>query len=300
MALYTEEQFAKAASVDLVDMLIRKGEKLKREGSVYRWLRYDSTIIQGNKWYRHSKCIGGTAVGFMKEFYGMSFREAMAALLEGESGQEFVPSSKTVEEKAVFLMPEISKNMHRTFAYLIKTRKLDSDIVDYFVKQKKIFETKKHHNVAFVGYDENGEIKQAHLRSTYSDKTFYQDVEGSEKKYYFRYIGTSNIVYVFEAPIDMLSFICLHKENWRDHSYVALGGVAIDALINVLDAHSFIDKVFLCTDNDFAGHQTAKRIGEELALRGVYWERLTPEAKDWNDDLTSQEQANDNSFEISM
>jgi hypothetical protein len=42
----------------------------------------------------------------------------------------------------------------------------------------------------------------------------------------FRLYGTSNIVYVFEAPIDMLSFFCLLKKiGGGRSSYVALGGV---------------------------------------------------------------------------
>lgn len=52
----------------------------------------------------------------------------------------------------------------------------------------------------------------------------------------------------------------------------------------MLDAHHFIDTIFLCTDNDPAGHETAKRIGAELTQRNNYWERLVSESKDWNDD----------------
>lgn len=286
MTLFTEEQIKRAASVDLVDLLRKQNEELKREGSQYRWMRYDSTIICGNKWYRYSRERGGTAIGFMQEFFNMGFKDAVSYLLNGESGLEFVDISKIVpRKKASFIMPEISKNMRRTFAYLIKTRGIDSDVVNFFVKEKKIFETAQHHNIAFVGYDENGKIKQAHLRSTNTHIAFQIDVEGSDKKYYFRHIGTSNMLYIFEAPIDMLSFICLHKENWKVHSYVALGGVAIDAANNVLDTHGFIDKVFICTDNDTAGSKTAKRIGAELSERNICWQRLTSAQKDWNDDL---------------
>ena len=122
--------------------------------------------------------------------------------------------SHTSEPKAEFVPPELSKNMHRTFAYLIKTRKIDADIVQHFVNEKKIVETAKHHNVAFCGYDENGEMKQMHLRSTIPGNRFFMDIEGSDKQYYFHHIGTSENVYVFEAPIDMLSYITLNKENW--------------------------------------------------------------------------------------
>ena len=38
---------------------------------------------------------------------------------------------------------------------------------------------------------------------------FRQDIAGSDKSYPFRYEGNGNQLFVFEAPIDLLSFICL-------------------------------------------------------------------------------------------
>lgn len=42
-------------------------------------------------------------------------------------------------------------------------------------------------------------------------------------------------MYVFEAPIDMLSFISMYQKGWMDHSYVALCGVAEHALMQLLN-----------------------------------------------------------------
>ena len=52
--------------------------------------------------------------------------------------------------------------------------------------------------------------------------------------------------------------------------------------------------MFLCLDNDPAGHAACKRLTEQLAEQGGYTiDRLCPQKKDWNDDLTyySQEEA---------
>ena len=43
--------------------------------------------------------------------------------------------------------------------------------------------------------------------------------------------------------------------------------------------------VYLCLDNDDAGHKASERMEEQLRERGVMTERLVPELKDWNDDL---------------
>mgnify|MGYP002510212950 CR=1 FL=1 len=283
--LFTDEQLERACNIDLADMLRDQGEILKRRGRVYYWQRYDSTAIYGNKWYRHSREIGGGPIQFMQHFYDMDFIDAVKYLLNGEEGKSFVQTSKEPEPKPEFKMPELSKNMHRTFAYLIKTRKIDADVIQHFVDEKKIQETQEYHNVAFCGYDENSEMKQMHLRSTIPGSRFFQDVEGSDKQYYFRHDGVDNKVYVFESPIDMLSYITLHKENWQQHSYVCLGGVAMDALNNILKNHPQIDTVYLCVDNDIAGDKAVKRIGEKLTEKNIQWQRLLPENKDWNEDL---------------
>ena len=299
MKRFTEEQIERANNVDIAKMLISQGEALKKEGIVYRWQRYDSTVIHGNEWYRHSRQTGGGPIQFMNHFYNMEFPEAVKYLLDGEEGATFAQSENKEYQKPEFKQPPLSKNMHKTFAYLIKTRRIDADVVQHFVDEKKIRETEKHHNVAFCGYDENGEMKQMHLRSTIPGSRFFMDVDGSDKRYYFRHIGSDNEVYVFEAPIDMLSYITLNKEDWQNHSYVCLGGVAIDALQNILDTNDEISKVYMCVDNDVAGDKTVKRIGEALDESGIEWERLIPYAKDWNEDLinkTTEEQG----FEMSM
>ena len=296
---FSDEQLQRASGIDIVAMLQGQGEKLKKQGRVYRWMRYDSTVIDRNRWYRHSREIGGGPIQFMQHFYGMDFVDAVKYLLDGEEGAEFVQASRTPEPKLPFTPPKLSKNMHRTFAYLIKTRKIDADIVQHFVSEKKIFETEEYHNVAFCGYDEKGEMKQMHLRSTLPGNRFFMDIDGSDKQYYFRHIGTNSDVYVFEAPIDMLSYITKNKENWQESSYVCLGGVAIDALKNVLSTNEQISKVYMCVDRDDAGDKTVKRIGDELNEMGYEWERILPENKDWNEDLTAGSEQTEN-FELTM
>ena len=44
----------------------------------------------------------------------------------------------------------------------------------------------------------------------------------------------------------MLSFISLHKENWRNHSYAAACCVGDQVLFQMLKANSNIDTVCLC------------------------------------------------------
>ena len=62
----------------------------------------------------------------------------------------------------------------------------------------------------------------------------------------------------------MLSFISLHKENWRSHSYAAARCVGDQVLFQMLKANSNIDTVCLCMGNDAAGQAANKRISDKL------------------------------------
>ena len=64
---------------------------------------------------------------------------------------------------------------------------------------------------------------------------FKGNVESCDPRYSFHWIGKSDTVYVFEAPIDMLSFISMYQKEWMEHSYVALCGVAEHALVQLLE-----------------------------------------------------------------
>ena len=93
-------------------------------------------------------------------------------------------------------------------------------------------------------------------------------------------------MYVFEAPIDMLSFISMYQKGWMDHSYVALCGVAEHALMQLLNDAPHISRIALCLDHDKGGIQARERIKKNLSERGYHMVfSLFSNLKDWNEDL---------------
>ncbi len=113
-----------------------------------------------------------------------------------------------------------------------------------------------------------------------------QNIESSNPHHSFHYLGGSNRLYVFEAPIDLLSFITLYKNtNWQQHNYVAMCGTSSMPMIELLDNNSHITHVVVCTDNDKTGHQVYKRFKLLLDERGLTSSRITPQTKDFNEDL---------------
>lgn len=179
----------------------------------------------------------------------------------------------------------------KAIKYLTEERKIDRGIVDTFICAGDIYED-THHNVVFVGRDSGtqnapGIPRYAHCRGT-SDK-FRQDVSGSDKACNFSYQGESDQLFVFEAPIDMLSFLCLYPKDWTKRSYLSLGGVAGKALTHFLSEHPDIRRIFLCLDNDNAGNEGCTRLSSELP-EGLTVLRLLPAMKDWNEVLQHREE----------
>lgn len=111
------------------------------------------------------------------------------------------------------------------------------------------------------------------------------NVDSSLPEYSFHWHGTSGRLYLFEAPIDMLSFISMHKEHWKMHSYAASCGVSDHVLWQMMKDNPKIQKAYLCLDNDEPGQTAAKQISDKLFTKGVQHEILVPIHKDWNEDV---------------
>ena len=289
---FSDEDLYRANNADLVKFLESHGERVKRVGATFQYIykdaagTHDSVTISGGKWYDHKNQRGGYAVKFLHEFLGFSFQDSVLELLGGNcSSQIEKPSPKPVVKP--FELPEANADMRRVFAYLTKQRFINPQIISHFAHEHKIYEDKKFHNVVFVGTDENGVPKQASVRSTISfGKPFRITVAGSDTNYSFSHFGNDGKLFVFEAPIDMLSFITLRQEDWKNHSYIAMNGVYESALLKALESHSDLKNIFLCTDNDEGGIEAAERLRDILRARNyenVF--RILPQNKDWNEDL---------------
>ena len=276
---YTQAQIDKANAVDLEKFLRAQGETLVRSGKEYRWKAHDSLTVCGNKWFRHSQSKGGFPVDFVMEFYGKSFPEAVQ-MLTGEPG-EVQPETDPAPSPA-FRLPLRNVTNANILNYLTQERKLSPSLVNFFIAAGDIYEDAAHHNVVFVGRDADGHPHYASSRGI--REKFRQDAAGAEKAFGFAHRGTDKQLLVFEAPIDLLSFIELFPKNWQQHNYLSLGGVSGKALRQFLSERPDVERVFLCLDADKAGEDACKRLAG-LLPDTVSVTRIQPCMKDWNDVL---------------
>ena len=295
MEEYTREQIQRADDTDLYVFLSGRGEQFKRCGKEYRWLRHDSVMINKSEWYRFSQNKGGHAIDFMKEFYGLSFAEAVKELLGEEGAGE--TNRRTAKEDAGrqkvcpiplpgLELPERNESCEIARKYLIEQRKLSEQLVDQMIAKGDIYESKNYHNVVFVGRDKEQNPRYAAMRGT-DENRYRGEAKGSEKAYGFGHIGTDEKLFVFESPIDLLSYITAVPEEWEKHSYISLGGLSEKAMKRMYTEYPHIHSIYLCLDNDEPGNERCRQfvslIPEELS---VY--RLEPVKKDWNECLVAE------------
>ena len=295
MEEYTREQIQRADDTDLYVFLSGRGEQFKRCGKEYRWLRHDSVMINKNEWYRFSQNKGGHAIDFMKEFYGLSFAEAVKELLGEEGAGE--TNRRTAKEDAgrqkvcpISLpgleLPERNESCEIARKYLIEQRKLSEQLVDQMIEKGNIYESKNYHNVVFVGRDKEQNPRYAAMRGT-DENRYRGEARGSEKAYGFGHIGTDEKLFVFESPIDLLSYITAVPEEWEKHSYISLGGLSEKAMKRMYTEYPHIHSIYLCLDNDEPGNESCRQF-VSLIPEGLSVYRLEPVKKDWNECLAAE------------
>lgn len=314
---FTKEQREQARRTDLANFLISQGEKVKKSGSEYEWLDGSQKVtIRGHLWYHQYEQKGGDAVDFVRRFYNKDYVEAVEMLLNNCGGQ-IITSPSIERERKPFELPPRNDRMSRVFSYLLLTRGIDKDVLYEFVRRNMIYESADYHNAVFVGYDSNGKPRHAHKRGTMTSNPYKGNVAGSQPEFSFHFNGTSDRIYLFEAPIDMLSFISMQKAKdlqevltredklkynktlerelaaaacrWKNHSYAASCSVSDRVLFQCMKDNPNIKDVYLCFDNDEAGQKANKRIADKLDSMNIPNEILIPTHKDWNEDILKNE-----------
>lgn len=293
---FSEEQVNRANSVDVVQLAKLRGYPIVEKGKEARVKDMGGMVIdrQRNRWYRFSENSGGGPIQFLMEFENMTWKEAVESLLNEEGELEFVHpinNAKDEKEKRTFKLPERNNTYKHIFAYLVKTRCIHPAIVQEFVDKKLLYEN-NHNSCVFVGSDVEGKARYASMRGTYTApgrEPFKGEASGSDKRYGFSRPGKSNVLFVAEAPIDVLSYLSIHKyhnlmELVEDEHLLALGCTADNALERYLLDHPEVTDIKLGLDNDEAGNEGCIKINEKYS--GQYnIKRIRMKQKDMNEVL---------------
>ena len=313
---FTTEELDIAKQADLCAVAERMGYTVKRIGNYHTLKEMDSIRIYGRShWCRFSRRYdkgenGGSQIDFLRVFAGMDVKEAVFWLLDFvgyrreekepsagrlAAGQHFstkcsslqnlAPVGKKEEQKKLFVLPEFAGSNAYLYRYLEHERMIARPVIDFFVRKGILYEAKNYHNIVFVGTDRDGMPKFASMRGVFdrNGKGFKCDVAGNDKRYGFHlYYGKNRKVIVFEAAIDLMSYITMFPKDKA--SMVALGMLADAPLETFLAEHPEMEEIQFCLDNDEPGRKAAASLQQKYAEKGYRTDIFLPPEpyKDFN------------------
>ena len=332
----------KLVSMDIVAVAESLGMKLKPGSSgTYYWEEHDSFHIYPNtntfRWW--SRSIGSNTIDLVQvvreELTGQkpSFKEAAAFL---ETGQfENVTVQPPVKEPFEYYLERYE---HSDFnigrQYLKEERGLSDETIDTFLASGNLA-TATHKKgdyfepvIVFKSRDNDGKMIGASLQGIVENRVQHpergrlkQMMKNSDGTAGFSLdIGNPKRLVFAEAPIDLMSYYELHKDDLQDVKLVAMDGMkksvisryvadmltdgkysqtmsneqirgALDALnktTNLLQEHP--DMITLAVDNDEAGQNFVKGLQEEgiPVVPDLPPRQAAQKKMDWNDFLKQE------------
>lgn len=300
---FTSDEIQKAYSTNLIEYAKLQGFDIKKaDRKSYKVKGYGGLYLFPHAFHHFSCNESGHIIDFCKVYQGLDYLNAIEQIL-GTKAYSNTILPLVNEPKGTLELPPKSKNNDKAIKYLVNDRCVDLVIVKDFIEQGKIYQAETsnkgmvYENCAFVSFYKD-KPKYCALRG-FGISGFRQDVKNSDKTYGFSMVGTSDRIFCFEAPIDLLSHATLCKLNginYMSDNRISEGCLSDKALTRFLKDNPHIKEIIFCFDNDVDGKDhkgNAHNHGQEFALKcaekfsklGYKTQIQTPIRKDWNEDL---------------
>ncbi|WP_295730234.1 toprim domain-containing protein [uncultured Limosilactobacillus sp.] len=197
--------------------------------------------------------------------------------------------------------------------YLTNVRKLNPKLVDALF-QMKIVRELRNGDLFFVWRDQKMKEIGGDVQGTTVDHqkfgkrgTRKMIAKGSPRDFGFHFsvnnAGNTKKLYVFESPIDALSFYNLHPNLSGKCDFLSLNGAGtkVKTIQNFISKYGIPNEVHLAMDTDDAGFKGMLRAKDLLKPagvgdQGIGWDQMkvlfdqpVSKYKDWNDALKNQD-----------
>ena len=311
--IFSDNEINYVKSLSLTAIASGLGYTVVKKGSLHSLKEMDSLMIYNDRtWYRWSgrgEKNGGSTIDFVIEFGNIIpdkdeniITAAVKYLLETGGYKLFskgdikninyetsaINEDKINQKKEMQLPEKNPYGYKRAYGYLIKKRGLSADVINYFVRNKLLYEDAEHHNIVFCGYDKDKNIKFATKRGTcdIDGKRYRGDVAGNDKNYGVNIVNkNSDTVNVFEACIDMMSYCDLFFDTDKTNK-LALSMLSDAPLETFIKENPQIKNINLWLDNDEPGREAAEKIRKKYTEKGFFVKKnIVPEGKDVNEYL---------------
>ncbi|HFR3332815.1 TPA: PBECR4 domain-containing protein [Streptococcus suis] len=233
---------AQAKALSILEVAKSLGMDMERSShKEYYWKEHDSFKINTVKntwtWYSRTGKFGDT-IDLVREMKGGSYRDAMTFLETGN-----FPEATIVEEERKhfrYTLAPYEKPFRKARSYLKETRGLSDETIDFFLEKGVLAEASyrdrdgyvedilvfkfldRNHHIVGVSLQGLSSFPDRHEGKGYLKKIMYQSegVAGLNVA-----IGSPKRLIVAEAPIDLMSYYELHKDELEDVCLVAMDGL---------------------------------------------------------------------------
>lgn len=276
------------------DLLVKNGR------TDYYHRNHDSLHFSNGKWYWWSQGKGGTsALDYLIIVEGYEFKDACNYLSDLMNVSAPVTTFYHPKPAKPFELPVKDKNNDLVIRYLCEVRKIDKDIVDDFISKGMIYQSANFKNAVFVGYDKD---KPAYAFKRSIFKNFKLDHSRSNKAFSFSFTNpNSSVLHVFEAAIDLLSYMTILKldhQDFKQYNYLSLAGASDKiaskteadipiALKSFLERNKNIKTLIFHLDNDEVGIGATSKIIKVLSNKYQCIDDYPKGFKDVNEELVN-------------
>ncbi|MGV3293860.1 PBECR4 domain-containing protein [Streptococcus pluranimalium] len=232
---------AQAKSLSILEVARSLGMEMKRNShKEYYWKEHDSFKIDTHKntWHWYSRGTYGDVINLVQEMRQVSYSAAMKFL---ETGQ--FPEAKPMEEVRQpfrYTLAPYEQPFNEARSYLREVRGLSDSTIDFFLEKGVLGQARRRDRdgftedvLVFKYLDKNQHIIGASLQGLSSYPERYEG-KGYLKQMMYQSegiaglnvsIGAPKRLVVAEAPIDLMSYYELHKDQLEDVRLVAMEGL---------------------------------------------------------------------------
>lgn len=232
---------AQAKSLDILEVARSLGMEMKRKSHrEYYWAEHDSFKIDTvkNTWHWYSQNLFGDTINLVQQMQNVSYKDAMVFLETGS-----FPEAKSVEEERKpfnYTLAPYEQSFVEARSYLKEIRGLSDDTIDFFMEKGVLAQAKRKDKdgviedvLVFKYLDRNQQLVGASLQGLVPDQERHPG-KGYLKQIMYQSeaisglnvsIGSPKRLIVTEAPIDLMSYYELHKDELNDVRLVAMEGL---------------------------------------------------------------------------
>ncbi len=298
---FTRTMIEAANQVNLVEWLQTEHQTLEKCSDGYRWDKAKNVRITENQWfpiYGEIKGEAQSAITFLMYYFGVTFETAVPMLLRWTTDDylKAVMECEGIDEAAarVQLEQDLLDNRQQRMqlpkpcakrsdenvgvcAWLTGEYQVAESVVSDLLSSGSIYETGDAYELVAVSKGEDGIPRYAEVwKREKTDATEQikqgsqqlqlecREIQGSDITCGFFYLGTGSSLVVFSTMLDMMSYMTLKLDVWKNYCYLVLHQYEEQALWTVLKCHPQIKHIFLCMPNEEDGHEASIRISKEI------------------------------------